>query len=358
MIPFAGDVPRLDEAGNGGGRQPAAPTEDSDENQADEQRIVLLLDLDDILVLNNPFGGYDAKLALAGLGTGTGEPAEIWKQLFDAGACELLAQLHREFGPLYVLTTSWWWLFTREELAEVFERCGLSFVWNSLHADWTTPRGSRSEKRSVEIERWLHAHPDAADKWVILDDSLSGTGLGSSFQTHGGRSSSSVPKMLASQRWSTSSSALHSSCGQLRQRRPAVRHDAVHGADLPLPLHRMSCLFFKVRLAPPVQLQEILSIRQWRIARLRDGAAVLAGVTAATRVGVLTIRVSSAIAGIDPALRSIQTTSGRLYRLDGPPAQIASIRELIANRLACRGHEDALDITDLIWSELEREAQY
>lgn len=66
---------------------------------------------------------------------------------------------------------------------------------------------------------------------------------------------------------------------------------------------------------------------------------------------MLTVRVSSPIDALDPDLLAVQTRSGRLYRLDGPPARHWRMRKLILSRLTTCGHEDALDITDLFWDK-------
>lgn len=66
----------------------------------------------------------------------------------------------------------------------MFERCGMKFVVDQLHDAWEasqTPRMTRLQA----IEQWLtknhHGEP-----FVVLDDSLSGSGLaGSTLQSQG-----------------------------------------------------------------------------------------------------------------------------------------------------------------------------
>ena len=150
--------------------------------RSSERRPVLLLDLDDCVCLNSPYGGYDAALALSNQGKGAGGPspssdADLWERLFDAKACAYLRRLHDEFVPLYVLSTSWWWILDDDKLREVLVRTGLGFVADNLHVDSATPKGVRPDLRWTEISNWLEVHPEFADRWVVLDDELSGTGL-------------------------------------------------------------------------------------------------------------------------------------------------------------------------------------
>lgn len=143
-------------------------------------RPLLFLDLDDVCMLNAPFGGYDVALALAAPKPSKGPPAEnndLWEQLVAPEAARLLKKLHDEFQPQYVLSTSWWWLMDDETLREALRRAGLEFVVSNLHPDMSTPKASRPDVRWIEIKNWLTAHPDCAERWVVLDDELSGTGL-------------------------------------------------------------------------------------------------------------------------------------------------------------------------------------
>lgn len=148
---------------------------------ANDLRPALLLDFDDVLCLNNPYGGFDAKLALAQLADapvdGPPCPSDLWARLFDSTAKELLARIDREFRPWYVLTTSWWWHFTHDEMSNILTRTGLDFVRDGLHVNWATPKGPRPARRQLEVDSWIAANPEWEELWVILDDALSGTGL-------------------------------------------------------------------------------------------------------------------------------------------------------------------------------------
>ena len=141
---------------------------------------ILFLDFDDVLCLNNPYGGYDALTALAEAaraGTPLSADDDLWSKLFDTQAVSHLKLVHEAFSPRYVLSTSWRWFFDRNLLEKTLELGGLSFVAQGLHRDWTTPQVSRKAHRAVEINSWLELHPESAHLWAALDDGLSGTGF-------------------------------------------------------------------------------------------------------------------------------------------------------------------------------------
>lgn len=142
--------------------------------------LILFLDFDDVICLNNPFGGYDALTALAEAaraGTPLRALDELWVKLFDAQAVLHLTLVNEAFSPQYVLSTSWRWFFERDLLEKTLELGGLGFVARRLHLDWTTPQASRRAHRAVEIKQWVDRHPESAQSWAVLDDGLSGTGF-------------------------------------------------------------------------------------------------------------------------------------------------------------------------------------
>lgn len=151
-------------------------------------RPVLLLDFDDVLCINRPYGGFDAKLALSqfeGVPVDRPEsPPDLWTKLFDTTAKELLARIDSEFHPWYVLTTSWWWHFTYEEFVDILSRCGLDFIRRNLHSNWAPPKASRPAARWAEVEKWIETNPACSQLWVVLDDELSGTGLRERHREH------------------------------------------------------------------------------------------------------------------------------------------------------------------------------
>lgn len=150
------------------------------------KRPVLFLDFDDVICLNQRYGGYDVLYALReaerrGVEIDIGD--DLWSELFDSAAKAHLAQVHEEFLPLYVLSTSWRWFFDRDMFITTLDASGLAFVARNLHDDWCTPQISRNAQRATEIRRWLSNHPECVDSWVAIDDELSGTGI-STLQWH------------------------------------------------------------------------------------------------------------------------------------------------------------------------------
>jgi hypothetical protein len=141
---------------------------------------VLFLDFDDVICLSQPFGAYDAMLAMRGIDSGTESleaHAELWAQLFVPEAVAHLKEIHNEFELTFVLSTSWIKFLTQESLICIMRQSGLSFVADSLHEDWSSTRSQSGGVRANEIRSWLDRNPGFEDRWVILDDLHSGTGL-------------------------------------------------------------------------------------------------------------------------------------------------------------------------------------
>lgn len=138
----------------------------------DMNNSIIFLDFDDVICMNNPYGGYDVALAL----DGRGEPEDLWERLFDPLAVAFLNKINDEFQPQYVLSTSWTHIMGRDGIVAALEKAGLDFVVNNLHADWETIK-TGSDARSFDIQTWLAGHPEQAGRWVVLDDTLSGVGL-------------------------------------------------------------------------------------------------------------------------------------------------------------------------------------
>ena len=144
-------------------------------------RPILFLDFDDVLCLNDRFGGHDAIHALGKVQKGTAKLAdfdELWRDLFSSECKKFLAEIETEFRPTYVISSSWALWMNRAAIAAVLRQTGLGFVADNLHSTWHTPRpDSPALTRAQEIALWHSLHPEANDQWVILDDEISGTGL-------------------------------------------------------------------------------------------------------------------------------------------------------------------------------------
>lgn len=138
---------------------------------------VVFLDFDDVICLNAPYGGYDAKLALSNEEQALPTNYQIWHQLFDESAKNHLRRLHNSWMPTYVISSSWRGIFEKVEILSILERCGLDFVALHMHEDWSTPKSTVQGRRSSEIGGWLRQHPEATQSWVILDDTHSGKDL-------------------------------------------------------------------------------------------------------------------------------------------------------------------------------------
>jgi hypothetical protein len=143
-------------------------------------RPILFLDFDDVICLpeQGKPGAYDLMLAMHEVRSGRAEIADlqpIWDALFFPPAVENLRILHQEFGPTYVLSTSWTRFMDLASLEVTLRQGGLGFVAGALHPDWETHK-SPGSSRANEIGAWLQAHPEFRS-WVALDDTYSGKGL-------------------------------------------------------------------------------------------------------------------------------------------------------------------------------------
>lgn len=139
---------------------------------------MLFLDIDDVVCLNRPYGGYDVALALSPKSLGKASaPPGLWDELFDATGREHLRRIDHEFRPVYVISSSWTRVLDDDKLRDALIRGGLGFVVGNLHRNMVTPTIRGRTNRWSEISLWLQGHPEFANKWVVLDDELSGTGL-------------------------------------------------------------------------------------------------------------------------------------------------------------------------------------
>jgi hypothetical protein len=137
---------------------------------------IVFLDIDDVLCLNDPYGGSDALDALEGRHA---EPDRVLREIFAVQTKRVLESMHEEMGGnlRYVISSSWRRAFSREQIERVFATAGVGFVAASLHEKWETPRMRlRTADRIEEIQSWLHQH-HRGEPFVILDDEYSGGSL-------------------------------------------------------------------------------------------------------------------------------------------------------------------------------------
>ena len=138
-------------------------------------RPVVFLDIDDVLCVHRTMNTREVIAALEG--DETVDAPAVWQQIFHLAAVEYLRQLHLEFQPQYVISSSWTLHLDREQLRETFLRTGLEFVAENLHEHWCTPRDEESY-RLVEIDAWLETHaPTSTAAFLIIDDHVSGQSL-------------------------------------------------------------------------------------------------------------------------------------------------------------------------------------
>ena len=130
----------------------------------------VFVDFDDVLVLNQKFGGYDV--------LAPNPPPELWDNLFHGPAIGLLEQVLSEFRARVVITTSWLRFLDRRGFEQLFARTKLGFITQALHPHWEIEQ-PRHATRYAAITRWLSQH-HRGEPFVILDDHVSGTGLAGS----------------------------------------------------------------------------------------------------------------------------------------------------------------------------------
>ncbi|MBA5686341.1 HAD domain-containing protein [Rugamonas apoptosis] len=139
------------------------------------QQPVVFLDIDDVLCVHRTLNTREVLAALAG--DETADANQVWQQIFHVAAVENLRQLHTEFEPAYVISSSWTLELTKAQLCGTFKKTGLGFVADGLHEHWCTPRDDESY-RLVEIDAWLDTHTLLKPvPFVVLDDVVSGLSL-------------------------------------------------------------------------------------------------------------------------------------------------------------------------------------
>ncbi|WP_349742938.1 HAD domain-containing protein [Roseateles cavernae] len=136
------------------------------------RRGLLLLDIDDVLCLSQPFGGYHARGALWHPAEA---PKDLWEKLFHPPAVVAMQELMSACRPQVVLTSSWLAIMDRQHFVEVFRRTGLGAVAEALHPNWAAPQ-NRGVSRHDAISKWLEVN-HRGEPILILDDQLSGESL-------------------------------------------------------------------------------------------------------------------------------------------------------------------------------------
>ena len=150
--------------------------EGDDRDDAPEGTPILFLDIDDVLCLSVPFGGYDA---IDAINSRRACPELVYQSLFHRPAVDQLRVVHEALrGRLrYVLTSTWRLHMNRSQLAEVFRRSGLAFIGDNMERKgrWCTPSWP-DRTRLDEITEWLRKH-GAGESFAVVDDTFSGFSL-------------------------------------------------------------------------------------------------------------------------------------------------------------------------------------
>ena len=141
----------------------------------DEGRPIVFLDIDDVLCLNNPYGGFDALEAVRGRHA---DPETVLREIFGAEPKRVLESVHKQMGGQlrYVISSTWREAFSRGQIERVFRGADVGFVAVGLHERWETPSRLRRTDRIEEIESWLR-HYHQGEPFVVLDDDCSGASL-------------------------------------------------------------------------------------------------------------------------------------------------------------------------------------
>ena len=137
----------------------------------------IILDIDDVICMSWPYGGFDVIENFAGT---RNDMAEVLSNLFDRRALSLLRRIHEAMhGQVaYTISSTWRTVLTRDQMVQVFMGADAGFIAEGLlDGDaWATPVIQEEDVRAREIALWLQAH-GTGQPFVILDDTYSGTSL-------------------------------------------------------------------------------------------------------------------------------------------------------------------------------------
>lgn len=148
------------------------PGTDQREEAAGPISCLLFLDLDDVLCINEPFGGLHVHRAIY---NPRQVPPDLYRTLFLREAVDALNALLDECNPRVILTTSWLSLLQQQHFVELFRLTGLERVGANFHPEWDAA-ADRGVSRLAAIDRWL-ALNHRGEPYVVLDDFESGVSL-------------------------------------------------------------------------------------------------------------------------------------------------------------------------------------
>lgn len=143
----------------------------------EQQAPLLLLDIDDVICLNRPYGGYDVALRPW--------PQDLLALLWHRPALDTLQSVLAATGARVAVTSSWLRVMPLDSIADVFRLSGAPWLAHALHPEGEVLQDS-GQTRLQAIDRWLAEH-HAGEPYAVLDDTLSGTGLAGSVHDLTGR---------------------------------------------------------------------------------------------------------------------------------------------------------------------------
>lgn len=138
---------------------------------------LLFLDFDDVLCLNNPYGGYDVAVRPW--------PSDLLDRLWHRPALDTLQAVLDMCRPQVVVTSSWLRIMMLPSIGGLLRISGAPWLADALH-----PVGEavqmQGQTRLDAIDAWLLAH-HRGEAYAVVDDGLSGTGLAGSLHDRRGR---------------------------------------------------------------------------------------------------------------------------------------------------------------------------
>ena len=146
-------------------------------------KTIVFLDFDDVLAVHPE---YTSSAVVAALKSSAADQAvELWENVFHSAARENLRTVYDEFGPQFVISSSWATYLSRDQVAEVLTRGGLGFVADAMHVDWRSAVDVGAF-RVTDISRWIQQHEhELPFAYAILDDTSSGKSLlGTPLESH------------------------------------------------------------------------------------------------------------------------------------------------------------------------------
>lgn len=140
-------------------------------------RGILFLDFDDVICLNSPYGGYDVAT--------TPWPQDLLGRLWHRPAMAALESVIDCAHPQVVVTSSWLRIMQLNAIGALLRASEAAWLADALHKSGEALQAS-GKSRLDAVDAWLAAN-HRGEPYVVLDDTLSGTGLLGSVHDRRGR---------------------------------------------------------------------------------------------------------------------------------------------------------------------------